>query len=223
MNAMPNTFAAGDAPAITANAAFWDATWAGLGAQAAPPGVLVRLLARYAERHRAYHTREHLEECFSLWAGTLDLCEHPYEVALALWFHDVVYEPRRSDNEVVSARWLADAARSVGVGEASIARMHALILSTRHDAPVLEGDASVLVDIDLAILGAPVARFERYEAQVRREYRWVPGPMYRASRARILRTFLERPAIYTTASFRERFEAAARVNIERSLATLGRR
>jgi len=222
MMAIPDT-AAGDTSCVAADWTLWASTWVGLGIAKAPRDVFDRLLARYAERHRAYHTGEHLEECFSLWAGVRDLCEYPHEVALALWFHDGVYEPRRSDNEAVSARWLADAARAAGVSEVSIARMHALILATRHDASMLQGDASVLVDIDLAILGSSAARFDRYETQVRREYRWVPGPLYRAARARVLRTFLERSAIYTNALFRERFEAPARTNIERSLARLARR
>jgi predicted metal-dependent HD superfamily phosphohydrolase len=220
MSAIPLTPVSSPDPVIAADFRHWTETWAGVGVEPAPREAFDRLLARYDERHRAYHKREHLEACFSLLAGVHDLCERPHEVALALWFHDVVYQPRRSDNEALSAGWLVDVARAAGVSEPAAGRMHSLVMATRHDARTLQGDAAVLVDIDLAILGSPVARFDQYEAQIRREYRWVPGPIYRAGRARVLRTFLERPVIYATAPFRDRFEADARANIERSLAAL---
>lgn len=78
----------------------------------------------------------------------------------------------------------------------------------------------MLVDADLAILGAEPARFEEYEADIRQEYRWVPSFLYRRKRRALLREFLERPAIFCTAGFRQKYEAAARRNLERSLEAL---
>jgi predicted metal-dependent HD superfamily phosphohydrolase len=50
----------------------------------------------------------------------------------------------------------------------------------------------VLVDIDLGILGAEVARFDEYEIQVREEYSWVPESLYRAARRKVLEEFVHR-------------------------------
>lgn len=207
---------------VVADLRLWEATWSGLGVTPAPRQVFDQLRKRYDEPHRAYHTREHLEHCLCLLAQARGQCEHPDEVALALWFHDAIYEPLRSDNEAASAGWLVAAARAAGMAEPSIARMHALVMVTRHDAPARREDERTLVDIDLAILGAAPERFDAYEAQIRREYRWAPGPVYRAGRARILQAFLDRPAIYATAPFHARFEQAARANLARSLARLRR-
>jgi predicted metal-dependent HD superfamily phosphohydrolase len=76
------------------------------------------------------------------------------------------------------------------------------------------------VDIDLSILGAEAERFDEYEVQVRQEYAWVPGPVFRHKRREILQGFLARPHIYATEWFQRRFEAVARNNLQRSVARL---
>ena len=92
------------------------------------------------------------------------------------------------------------------------------MLLTRHEAQPQSDDARLLVDIDLAILGAEPQRFDEYEAQVRKEYAHVPDLFFRMARGRILKEFLARPSIYSTPYFKDRFEAQARANVERSLA-----
>ena len=112
------------------------------------------LLAAYAEPHRRYHTQQHLQECLGHLQGAWGPAEHPGEVALALWFHDAVYAPDRHDNEPQSADWRGRAVVAAGWAPAVADRIHALILATRHDAAPATPDEALLVDIDLAILGA---------------------------------------------------------------------
>ena len=131
---------------------------------------------------------------------------------LALWFHDAIYDTRRSDNEQRSADW---AKSSVGN-----ARIHALVMATRHQAVPQDIDAQVLVDVDLWILGAPQKRFDEYETQVRAEYAWVPGLIYRRKRRAVLESFLARPTLYNTERFTERYEKQARANLARAVARL---
>jgi predicted metal-dependent HD superfamily phosphohydrolase len=200
--------------------AHWNRAWDAWGLRA-PDGLLEALLARYAEPHRAYHTRQHLRECFEQLEPAAGSAHALAEVQLALWFHDAIYDPRAQDNEERSAQWAGDALRAVGADPSIGLRVRALVLATRH-AAVPEGpDAQLLVDVDLSILGAPRARFDEYERQVRVEYGWVPEPAFRAARANVLRGFLARPRIYSTEGFADRLEAAARANLERSLAALG--
>jgi predicted metal-dependent HD superfamily phosphohydrolase len=170
--------------------------WSLLGAGPPPAAAFDDLVARYREPHRAYHTLQHLEECFASFDGAPGLAERPGELLVGLWYHDAVYDTHASDNEAASARLAKEVLRSVGASQALIG------------------------DIDLAILGAPPSRFDEYEDQIRKEYVWVPGPLFDHNRARILRQFLARPAIYMTAHFGARFEAQARVNIQRSLTRL---
>jgi len=44
--------------------------------------------------------------------------------------------------------------------------------------------------------------------------------MFAEARAKILASFLARPAIYSTPFFREKYEAQARVNLAKSIAQL---
>jgi predicted metal-dependent HD superfamily phosphohydrolase len=194
----------------------WLAMWHALSGQ--PQGQLYdQIVAHYSERHRHYHTARHLDDCFAHFDEIGHLAAHPAEVALALWFHDAIYEPRRQDNEERSADWARASALAAGVAAANADRVHALIMATRHDALPASVDEQVLVDIDLAILGAPPARFDEYEREVRAEYAWIPDFLFRAKRKEILQAFLARPAIYSTAPMLERLEARAQANLARSL------
>ena len=201
----------------------WVLSWRGLGVGDSPAlGQLHRdVLSRYAEPHRHYHTRQHLAECFEKIRDIIALAEHPAEVEIGLWFHDAIYDTRRHDNEERSADWAGTAARELGASAGSAQRIHDLVMSTRHAAEPVGIDAQVLVDADLSILGAQPARFEEYEAQVRREYEWVEDAAFRSGRAKILKQLLDRPHLFSTDSFRQRYEAQARRNIQISLASLG--
>ncbi|MBI5434616.1 MAG: N-methyl-D-aspartate receptor NMDAR2C subunit [Planctomycetes bacterium] len=194
----------------------WRASWAELGARA-DDALLETLVARYREPQRHYHTLQHLEECLAEFARARALAERPAEVELALWFHDAIYDVRGSDNEARSAVWARDALLDAGAARDAAERVHELVMATRHDAEPVSADARLLVDVDLAILGAPRERFEEYEAQVRAEYAWVPLFLFRTKWREILSVFLARPRIYSTESFHARLEARARENLARAL------
>ncbi|MEM7261949.1 MAG: N-methyl-D-aspartate receptor NMDAR2C subunit, partial [Planctomycetota bacterium] len=176
-------------------------------------------LTAHCEPERVYHTAQHHEECF----GHLDGCaiepDHAGALELAIWFHDAVYHSRRPDNEARSA---ALARRALGTLDPKIVdRVAELILVTKHDTPPRTPDEQLLVDIDLAILGADTERFDEYERQIREEYEWVPEPQYREARSAVLRGFLAREPLYSTEHFGRKLEERARGNIERSIARLG--
>lgn len=199
----------------------WHRAWTAIGATGDGAQLRDRLLACYAEPHRHYHTLQHLTECLDMLAPLAALAEHPGEVEVALYFHDAIYNVRASDNEQQSADWAQRELRLAGVRDDAAARVHALVLATRHDALPVGADQQLLVDIDLSILGAAPARFEEYERQIRREYAWVPSLIFRPKRRAILAAFLARPTIFSCAPLRERLEAAARANLQQSLAQLG--
>ena len=198
----------------------WQSTWRRLGLKTPQDDLLARLVARWAEPHRTYHTLQHLRECLALFEGDHALAAHPGEVAIALWFHDAIYDTSRHDNEAESAAWAQRAMLRAGAPAGAIERVQALIMATRHSQVPATPDERLLVDIDLAILGAAPARFDEYERQIRAEYGFVPEAVFRARRGEILRAFLARPELFSTPTCVARFEATARANLAKAIAAL---
>ena len=98
--------------------------------------------------------------------------------------------------------------------------MYRLILATRHNGKVNTKDESVLVDLDLAVLGSDPDTYTRFEDNIRKEYKYVPGFVFRKKRANLLSAFLNREAIYSNENFRDLYETNARKNLENAVAQL---
>jgi len=198
----------------------WRRAWRGIGARDDGDALRAALLSAYQEPHRRYHTLQHLGECIDLFERVGTLAAHPAEVGVALWFHDAVYDVQRPDNEARSADWLGEAAGAAGVGADVTERVRTLIMATRHAALPRGDDEQLLVDIDLAILGADDARFAEYERQIRAEYAFVPDATFAARRRAILARFLDRERIYSTPRLRDELVRSARANLARAIAAI---
>jgi predicted metal-dependent HD superfamily phosphohydrolase len=195
----------------------------GVGPTDAYP-VFDRLVAAHSEPHRHYHTLEHLAEMFRVVGRVAAHAEHIEAVRLAVWFHDAVYDPRAKDSEARSADLAAVLLSGLGVPADTVARVERLVNATAHLSsaePPADPDAVVLLDADLAILGASDERYRRYAADIRKEYAFVPDADYRTGRAAVLRAFLARPRIYRLPVMFEEGEQRARANLAGELEGLG--
>lgn len=123
-------------------------------------------------------------------------------------------------NEERSADWAAEFLSSSGAEHNVVNRIRLHIMATRHEALPADADSRVVADIDLSILGAEPSRYEEFERDVRKEYRWVPRFIYGPKRAAILQSFLDRARIYQTEPMFERFEERARSNVTQAVRTL---
>jgi predicted metal-dependent HD superfamily phosphohydrolase len=197
--------------------ASWLRAWRGVGARDGGASLRDSLIARYEDPHRAYHGLQHLRECLAWFERVGAASEHPHEVALALWFHDAIYDVHRHDNEERSAELARVSLEAAGVDPAIGARVAALVLATRHSAEPSGPDEQVLVDIDLAILGAEPGRFAEYDRQIREEYAFVPAELYRVKRREVLQSFLDRPRLYATDPMHKALDQAARRNLLQAL------
>lgn len=178
----------------------------------------------YTEKHRHYHTLEHLSHCFE---ESLRFNFHffstPMAIEMAIWFHDIVYDTTSSTNEEDSVVIMKNACGLIAKDNDVIKNDAAdMILHSKHLYSKLSAskECAQFLDIDLAILGADDVKFDRYEDDIRKEYEWVPLDIYRPKRIEILQSFLTAPEIYRTKKMRDRLEASARKNIARSIELL---
>ena len=178
------------------------------------------IAARYGEPQRVYHSLSHIEQLFTAFAQVKPLLQSPSMIALALYYHDIIYDPTRTDNEAKSAAY---AVKQLGalLGEAQCHRLHELIVMTAAHEPTdpQDADAAYLLDMDLSILGAEWAVYQGYAAAVRTEYAHVAASDYRVGRSRVLEGLLAKPRLYLTDTYHE-LEDPARANISRELQLL---
>jgi predicted metal-dependent HD superfamily phosphohydrolase len=181
-----------------------------------------KLVARYLVPERFYHTfLGHISACLrELEVVPIGLFRDKYALAIALFFHDVVMDFSRSDNEERSAEFSVQLCREMGMPLRFRREVARLILDTKHNAAPEGIDSQLIIDIDLSILGQTVEIFDDYEKNIRREYAFVPENIFVSRRAEILKCFLDRPSIFWTEYFQGKYEEQARRNLTRSIAKL---
>jgi predicted metal-dependent HD superfamily phosphohydrolase len=205
---------------------FLHAQWGGLTSPyAAGPSVIESLfnsiVEHYSANWRAYHNLSHIQSLLALSESLLDKIQNRDAFYFAIWFHDVIYDTQRADNEEKSAEFAVDALTSLGVPEQTIAAVREMILATKqHRGEDLSWDTKAFLDLDTSILGAPEDVYKEYSRAIRKEYSWVPDALYREGRMKVLNDFLGRARIYHTEEISANCEAQARRNIAEELSCL---
>ena len=93
---------------------------------------------------------------------------------LSVFYHDIVYQPDRNDNEEQSVHLLerfigkAQSLSNLKLEEIS-RRACQLILMTKQHKPQ-DHLEYILNDLDMSVLAAPSARYELYSGQIKQEY-----------------------------------------------------
>ena len=185
-----------------------------------PSYVKSNLDLRYENSSRKYHGVFHIDQGLEEFDKVRSLLESPEELAIAWYFHDVIYDTKSKDNEGKSARLAYDMLNRSGVEQVKAERIKNIILTTDHQTPPKTIDEQLVIDIDLSILGQNEDKYNWYSNGIRKEYSWVPEQQFKEGRLNILKSFLERPSIYYTDHFKEKYEKTARVNLEREIQSL---
>jgi len=170
----------------------------------------------YDKPQRAYHNLTHIADCLRQLDQCVEAVQDPDALEMAIWFHDVIYDPRSSENELKSAEMAESFLSATTLGPT----VRELILATRHQHEPREGDAALIVDIDLSILGSVSSEYRRYASAIRAEYSFVPDDQYAAGRTKILSNFLKRPHLFSLPSFRDTLESTARTNLQAEIDSL---
>lgn len=192
-----------------------------------------RLFESYTEAQRYYHTVVHLWEVLEYVEAVeksqiLSSQELPPNVGtilrLATFFHDAIYDPKSSGNEVKSADLFHQFSKEFCMEDSMRIHVRVLILATeKHSVlenttvnPILQQH---FLDMDMAVLGKEAGAYMLYAAAIRSEYAHVPRDFYCSKRAEILRGFCQ-GRIYFSEAFQNVLGNRARENLQAEIQLL---
>lgn len=185
------------------------------------------IVASYRQHPRHYHTLRHIGEMLEL-TERFDP-ENRKAFLAAILYHDIIYDPHRyapgfqgDSNEKASADICRQALSEAGLDKVIIERAEKLILWTqKHDAPSDDEEAKLFMDIDMAIVGSPPARYQEYCVATAKEFLTVFTPeQYLAGRSAFLTATKDKKPVFKTAHFADREDQAAQ-NMAWELANIG--
>lgn len=178
------------------------------------------LLEVHTGKDRHYHSDIHISACLKHLETVREQLDDWKVLALAFWFHDAVYKPFSATNERDSANWAMQFLKDNGAAQEKIERIDALIMATCHNGQATDNDMQILIDIDLSILGARADVYDIYEKNIRKEYRRVPGFLFRKKRKALLQSFLDQDQIFGSEYFKGLLEKQARINLQNAIDVL---
>ncbi len=178
------------------------------------------LIQKYNEGNRHYHRIEHIQDCFEKFDYIKENLSDQNNVALAIWFHDVIYTAQDNENEYQSALYARHCLKKLNFDSISILKIERLILLTKHPSFPITNDDKYLLDIDLSILGSEPTKYEQYSAAIRKEYQHVPLELYRDTRKKILKSIIDKNSIFETEYFISKFQHQAIENVTREILSL---
>lgn len=149
--------------------------------------VLFKIMNAHTEPGRYYHNIRHLDYMGKIYDQSIG--EAPPEIALAILYHDYVYNAGAKDNESRSAALCAMEAASIGGhSKAVVQRAVDMILTTRHSC----GITSIVSDLDLHILAASRDVYIQYAKGIRMEWLSYSDADYSFGRQSFLEQMLSR-------------------------------
>jgi predicted metal-dependent HD superfamily phosphohydrolase len=181
------------------------------------------LVAAWSEPHRRYHGLAHLAAVLGLVGVLSGSAADPDAVRLAAWYHDVAYDPERTDNERVSGGRARAGLRGL-LPDARVDEVERLVLLTAgHDPAAGDVNGAVLCDADLAVLAGPPEAYAAYASAIRAEYGHLSDEEFTAGRIAVLEHLLALPALYRTPEAARQWTDRATANLTAELILLRRR
>jgi predicted metal-dependent HD superfamily phosphohydrolase len=178
-----------------------------------------RIEEAYSEPGRHYHTLLHLSDVYDALMLYYD-GDVPLSSLLALFYHDLVYNTLRGDNEKQSADQASAVLNEWKIDASVVKRVCDIILATtKHESS--DPETMVFLDADMAILGADAEIYHDYAQKVRREYSIYPDLLYNPGRRKFVESTLKREKIFLTEAFQKKYEEQAWINLTNELNLLG--
>jgi predicted metal-dependent HD superfamily phosphohydrolase len=171
----------------------------------------------YSSKNRYYHTLQHLDSLLAQLTEIKDEIQNWETILFTLYYHDIIYNSRRSDNEEKSAELAEKRMKQLSISNDIINLCKTQILATKSHAYSTDSDTNYFTDADLSILGQPWEAYSLYYKNVRKEYSIYPDLIYNQGRRKVLNQLLSLGRIYKTGIFCDKFEIQAIQNIQKEL------
>jgi len=174
--------------------------------------------ASYSHKSRHYHNLKHLEAMFFELENSNLKVHHLDTLQFSIFYHDIVYNSLKSDNEHQSA--LLFYKRISNTAFPYLEECKTQIELTKAHLKSDDYNTNILMDLDLSILGKSSNEYQTYRENIRKEYHIFPNFLYRLGRKKVLKSLLSQDAIYKTEFFQQKYESQARINLKRELSEL---
>lgn len=168
-----------------------------------------------ARRH--YHTLRHLENLLLQLQAVKDQIQHWDAILFTLYYHDIVYNPLKDNNEEKSAELAVARLRTLGAPAELVQRCQQHILATKKHLFNTDPDTNYFTDADLSGLGQDWPLYSAYAEGVRKEYSIYPDLIYKPGRKKVLQHFLQMDRIFKTDYFYSMLETSAKRNLQKEL------
>jgi predicted metal-dependent HD superfamily phosphohydrolase len=173
----------------------------------------------YSSPSRHYHTLRHIGNIFNI-TDRFRL-DDKSAVEFAVWFHDIIYDTTKSDNEEISADYAEKSLKLLSASPDLTEKVKRMILLTKHNkGEKITHDEKIFLDADLSILGSDGETYREYKQAIRNEFIKYPDAVYNAGRKKVLQNFLSKQYIYQTDEIRKELEFQAIINITEELKNL---
>ncbi len=179
----------------------------------------IEINACYIESHRSYHNLTHLSELFAYFDFYEEQIMKPDLISFSIFYHDIVYNIWKKDNEEKSALLAIERLAQVKLNSEELDSIHEQIIATKNHG-TMHHDTKWLIDFDLGILGKSPEVYSNYAKLIRKEYKRIPNILYKRGRKKVLQHFINKPFIYATQEFRSIYEKQAKINLTNELKAL---
>lgn len=174
----------------------------------------------YSNTSRTYHTLTHLENLFEQLNEVKSHINDWDTILFTMFYHDIVYNPSRNDNEEQSAEVARKQLQSLSVPQEMISKCIQQIIATKSHSISPDNDTNIFTDADLSILGQDWEVYSEYSKQIRKEYSIYSDSEYNLGRKNVIKHFLDMENIFKSDIFRVKYENPARRNLLREMECL---
>ncbi len=174
----------------------------------------------YSNKKRHYHSLIHLENLLQHLFAIKKQIENWDTILFSLYYHEIIYNPLKTNNEEKSAEFAENRMQLIGVPQLTIENSVHQILATKKHLLSVDNDTNIFTDADLSILGQPWNVYANYYKQVRNEYSLYPDLIYKPGRKKVLQHFLQMERIFKTDVCFTAFELQAKENLQKELELL---